>query len=113
MQFRRILQLVGALLVVLFVLLFTTQPASIPPVLLVAPFVLLFGSLALVLYVGMRTRMPRGRSLWLSLLCAAALIMLLALQSLGQLSWRDAVTVVVIFVVAYIYITRMAISPER
>jgi hypothetical protein len=104
----KITKLAGACLAVLLVLLLTTQPAQLPAPMLIVPFMLLFLFLTPVLYGACRARgVSKGRGVGVSLLLAGMLVVLLALQSVGQLSWRDAVIIVVLFGVTYIYVTRM------
>jgi hypothetical protein len=106
---RKAAYLAGICLAGLLVLLLTTQPAQAPAPVLIMPFLLLFLFLASGFYGVARWRgVSGGRSMGLALLLAGVPTILLALQSLGQLSWRDTVTIVVLFAVAYIYMSRIS-----
>lgn len=106
---RKTIYLAGICLAGLFALLLTTQPAQAPAPVLVMPFLLLFLFLAFVFYGIVRWRgVSGGRSMGLAFLLAGMPTILLALQSVGQLSWRDIVTIIVLFSVVYVYMSRMS-----
>jgi len=101
--------IVSAVLLVTALLLFmTTDPDRVPSFILPVPFVLLFVSLLLFLawglqkYVGMTFR----RSIKVGVLCAAIPTILLVLQSIGQLTIKDVLTIAILFLVSYFYIAR-------
>lgn len=106
---RKIIKLAGVCFAAFLVFVLTTQPADLPAPLLVIPFVLLFLGLLFVFYVIFKDqRVARGRGGWhLVLLLAGLPVVLLALQSVGQLSWRDMATITVLFVITYIYVSRI------
>ena len=98
----------GALLA--FMTLF--RPDNLPVVVLIVPFVLaylafynsweLFG-IARAHYFAEGERRPHKR---LGMVISGSLVLLVVLQSLGQLTLRDVVTVVGILVLGYMYLTR-------
>lgn len=105
---RSKLRLTGVSSIILLLLLLTTDPQKIPSIVLVVPFVLLFIALAsgLTFVLGLfgmslRTRLRFG------LLAGAVPIVLLVLQSLGQLTLRDVLVISAFFVVAYFYMSRL------
>jgi hypothetical protein len=92
--------------------LFTlTDPGHVPPAVLVFSFFVVFGlfysGLRLVgRYTGLSGRLKRVRYNGLLLGAAALPVLLLALQSIGQLTIRDTLTLGVIFVAVYFYAVR-------
>jgi hypothetical protein len=105
---RRIVKLAGICFIVFLGFVLTTRPSDLPAPLLVVPFLLLFLGLLLVSYVLLNgLRVMKGRSLQFALLVAGFPTVLLALQSVGQLSWRDLITITVLFGVGYVYLSRM------
>jgi hypothetical protein len=117
---RRLLE-IGATGALIIVLLSFTSPERLPSVMLVTPFILLF----IILYLAtmaflefanresdhlitlriMRPRVVAG-------LVAGFPILLLVLQSIGQLSSREALTAGAIFVIAYFYATKFSTDPS-
>lgn len=107
MNVRNILKTLLICLGLLLVFIIGTRPSDLPPIFLIVPFLLVF----IILFLGFlsifKWRNVQGaRSLWLSLLLAALPAILLAMQSLGQLSWRDTITILFIFIVIYAYVSR-------
>lgn len=105
-------------------LLIVTNPAKLPSILLIAPFLFLFVSIYLTVkevlslmrggdqqkIVGLRASRPR----LIAALIAAFPVLLLVLQSIGQLTAWDVLTVVALFIVAYFYIIKTSVvSPGR
>jgi len=104
----RTLKLAGFCLLGLLILLFTTNPQTLPSVILVLPFVLVFLILSLsFLYVGRNRGIGRGRVVRFSIFGAALPTIMLVLQSLGQLTVRDILTIFVLFCMAYFYMARV------
>ncbi len=101
-----------------FMMLF--QPDKLPVVGLIVPFVLLFWSFYnLWILFGMaharyfptdKTRKPRNH---LGMALCASGVLLLVLQSLGQLTVRDVVTVVASVVLGYLYLTRSSFMVQN
>lgn len=89
------------------------RPNSLPVVLLIVPFVLvyaalysswrLFGGIRARYFILNSTQSPHNR---LGMAISGSLVLLLILQSLGQLTLRDVVTVVAIISLGYLYLTR-------
>jgi len=94
-----------------------SEPSKLPVVMLIVPFLLLFSALyslwGLLQQAGVRYfgRGRIGRRLRMTV-CISA-VLLLVLQSLGQLSVRDVVTVMAIVVVGYLYLGRTSLSVNR
>lgn len=97
------------LVLVLAIFILTTSPASLPSVVLVAPFILSFVIMYLLIDF-MFKRLGKGAGRGASLLLAGLVVILLALQSLGQLTFRDTVMVGLLFGVAFLYIRRKSRS---
>jgi hypothetical protein len=99
------------------VYLFISNPQKLPPILLIPPFLLFYAALFLAIVciatlVGKSTRLAIGRkSFLLSLIFAAYPVMLLLLQSIGQLSSRDVVTLTLLLIISTFYVTRS--GPNR
>jgi len=107
---RTIFKVVAASSAILLLFLFMTDPQSIPSVLLIVPFILLFiiitGGAALGLDAW---QVPRSKALKVGATVAAVSVLLLGLQSLGQLTVGDVLAVIVLFSVAYLYASRLGI----
>ncbi len=114
----------GAIVIILFILglmLFTlTNPQSAPAVILVVPFILLY---VLFLYTfnvilkrnikSLSTRENRRKRVSIAAIIAALPVMLLALQSIGQLTTRDVITIVILITVLGFYITRISFTKNQ
>lgn len=93
-----------------FMMLF--QPTKLPVVVLIVPFVLLFAAiyslwnLINLLRTRFFTKQTWQPSRRLSLTVSLSAVLLLVLQSLGQLTLRDVLTVVAIVVLGYAYVAR-------
>lgn len=97
-------------------LLLATDPAKLPSALLIVPFLLLFVAVYLTVkealhllrggdgnkIIGMKASRPR----LIAGLIAAFPVLLLVLQSIGQLTTWDILMVVALFIVAYFYIIK-------
>ena len=106
-----------ALTVLILVL---TNPSKLPSALLIAPFLLLFVAIYLTVIeilhllrggeqnkiVGLRAARPR----LIAGLIAGFPVLLLVLQSIGQLTAWDVLTVVAIFIIAYFYILKSSMA---
>jgi hypothetical protein len=111
----RILRFVTPWTATILLLLFS-NPSKLPSAVLIAPFILLFISIYVTVIevmdllrggeqnkiVGMRAAKPR----LVAALIACFPILLLVLQSIGQLTAWDILTAVAIFIVAYFYILK-------
>lgn len=110
---KKIYTVPGICIAILFILLVTTQPSRLPSLMLVVPFVLLFTAIWYFSFsVFQGNNMTRLRSARLSLVLAGLPVSLLLLQSIGQLTVRDIVTIFAFFALAYFYISRLAISAD-
>lgn len=105
---RQTLKAIGILGLALSILLTATQPSKLPTVALVVPFVLLFSLLLLILIfiIIWQKGIVSGKSVRNSCLIAALPVILLVLQSLGQLTLRDAAMFVALFVIVYFYLSK-------
>jgi len=89
-----------------------TQPQKLPVLLLIVPFVLLFVALMNTWAVGVpalrRLLGKRGYAgaLRLRVAVCGSLVLLIILQSLGQLTLRDMLTIGAIVVIGYLYVAR-------
>jgi len=98
-----------------FMLLF--RPQSLPVILLIVPFVLLFVALmslwGLIVPLIRRVTGKRGYagSRRLRITVCGSLVLLIILQSLGQLTIRDVGTILAIAVLGYLYIGRSRSEP--
>jgi quinol-cytochrome oxidoreductase complex cytochrome b subunit len=89
----------------LLIFFFFTNPETLPSVVLVVPFVLIFTFLALV-FKTLVDKTMRRRNTAITLLFSGFVVVLLALQTLGQLTLRDIIMVTALFCVAFLYIYR-------
>jgi len=101
-----------------FMMLF--QPDKLPVVGLIVPFVLLFAALyGSWLLIGMiRSRYfakehERRPHKQLGMAVSASAVLLLVLQSLGQLTARDVVTVIATVVLGYLYLARSRFTVSK
>lgn len=109
MKLQTTIKIFSACFCVLIIFLLSTNPSALSPIFLTLPFLLLFLCLFLVIFLLMSFRQGNvQRNLWQSALLAAFPVILVAMQSLGQLSWRDAITILFIFTVIYVYLSRFA-----
>lgn len=86
-----------------------TQPDKLPSLMLVMPFLLFFVLfLAMARWLFVRMGMNHPRNTGLSMLLAGLPVVLLALQSLGQLTLRDVIMLSALFAITYFYMYRRA-----
>lgn len=98
----------------LLVLLLATDPTQMPSFVLILPFALLFTIIWLATFSGFRENgFTRLRAIRLSMLFAGLPVSLLLLQSIGQLTIWDIVTILAFFGVAYFYVSRLAVSSSK
>jgi hypothetical protein len=114
-----------ARLVVLYILtlsfLMVTNPAKLPSVVLILPLLLLFCAIYFtVIEIVMITRgkeqhadTPTRRPRSIAAIIAGLPVLLLILQSIGQLTFWDVLTVLAIFIIAYVYALRSSLSLPR
>lgn len=95
----------GALLLLL--LLFT-DPSALPSAFLMVPFVLVFIALsAAVSRIMIMFGLTISKARRVGYVFSSIPVLLLALQSLGQLTLRDVLVVLVFFVLAYFYVSKL------
>lgn len=101
----------GISFILLLILFFAVDPGRVPAFMLVLPFILLFVALLfLALYTfELKKGMGASKSMKLAVLCSALPILLLVLQSIGQLTLRDVITVALLFILSYFYIMRSTV----
>jgi len=91
------------------ILLFTTNPQKMPLPVLILPFILIFGLLWLLLRMILRyfyPTTPKRKVGFFAGLLSAFPVFCLLLQSVGQFSARDFITLVALFVVLWFYLNR-------
>jgi hypothetical protein len=100
-------------------LLLLSDPTKLPSTILVIPFVLLFAAIYLSITEGTRLlrRGEQNRGVGAKPRLVAGLIaclpvLLLTLQSIGQLTVWDMLMVGGLFVIAYFYIIKSSIAPS-
>lgn len=106
-------KLVCLTLALLALLLFFTSPTELAIPILITPFLLLFVSLFLILQIILE-RLARNspHNARTALIVTCLPILLLALQSVGQLTLRDVLTVGLLFLVGYFYLHRASQLPN-
>ncbi len=105
-----ILVIAGA---VFLTMLMATDPAKLSSLALIVPFLLLFTVLWCGAFLLLRaSHVSRARSVRLSFVGAGLPIGLMLLQSIGQLTFRDVITILMFFAVAYFYIDRITVSKQ-
>jgi hypothetical protein len=106
---------IGATYVAAIIFLLSTSPKKLPSVMLVIPFALFF----LALYLSAKTVLERNeeqsrqgaqvlRPRLGAFLAAGFPVLLLVLQSIGQLTVKDLGTAVAIFTISYFYVARFS-----
>lgn len=109
----RSVKLIAGCTTVLLLLMVTTHPAQLPATMLILPFLLIFVVFTLLCIGFLRWQgLPAGKSIRLSLMGAALPMLILILQSLGQLTIRDLLTIVALFGIMYFYLSRIT-RPSR
>lgn len=109
MNNRRLLIQAGAWWVALFAMLVLTNPTHLPIFILIIPFGLLYLAIvaswklihAIVSDAEQKTTTVSGGALF-----ASIVIGLIALASIGQLTLRDVLTITLLSVLGYFYISR-------
>lgn len=103
---------------VLTLFLALSNPDKLPVVAYIFPFVLLFLSLYSLWHLvrGLKERYfteKSKRHRHLDIVVCLSSVLLLVLQSIGQLSLRDVVTLVAIIVIGYLYLGRASLDLLR
>jgi uncharacterized membrane protein YhaH (DUF805 family) len=109
-----------AVVIIIFILgliLFTaTNPQSAPAALLIVPFIFLYVVFLFLFNAVLRRNIRslrdnnRRKRLAIAGTIAALPVIILALQSIGQLTTRDVVTLVILIVVLGFYVTRISFT---
>lgn len=107
---RQVLKIIGVISALLIILLTTTQPADLPSIVLIVPFVgvMLILSLTIACVIAWHgDRKITYRTIRIGCIGALLPILLLVLQSVGQLTWRDGLTLIALFVITYFYMSKI------
>jgi len=106
---KKTAKIIGSCLLILVALLCTTQPDRLPSAVLIVPFALMFVVLALVIALAIGWRHGGITSKHIRAGCTGAVlpILLLVLQSVGQLTLRDALTLFALFGISYFYMSKV------
>src|SRR5882757_9421300 len=105
---NRSTKLIAACMGILLLLMISTEPARLPSAVLVLPFLLIFSLILLVFVSVLRWGgLAMASSLRLGLMAASLPMLILVLQSLGQLTLRDLLTIVALFAITYFYLSRV------
>jgi hypothetical protein len=89
----------------------TTDPSKVLSPILIVPFLLIFISLwSFVSFVLQQRGMTKTKSTRVGGLCAGIPLLMLILQSIGQLTLRDILTIAALFSLSYFYISRTTVS---
>jgi hypothetical protein len=90
------------------------NPVTAPAFILILPFVLLtvllFTSLSFLFY---KKGLPVKRGRRIAALCTGLPMIILVLQSIGQLTMRDVISIGVVFLLSYFYISRLTSVPAE
>jgi len=109
---KRTIQVIIFGIAALAILFGTTQPAKLPSFVLIVPFLLIFLvlTLGISLLVGWRSSTLTAKNLRIGALGAALPVLLLVLQSIGQLIVRDVFIIVLLFTLGYFYVARISVQ---
>lgn len=104
---KKALFFAAACFVTLLILFFITDPNKVPSFVLVLPFLLLFLVIFLLIsHILEKKGLPDRKRLKIAALGAGMPLVLLVLQSIGQLTVKDVLVLSVLFVLSYFYIVR-------
>jgi len=102
-------KIILACMVGLLLLMISTRPTHLPTIMLVTPFILLSTATALTFVRIFRWQgMAFAKSVRMGLIATSLPMLVLVLQSLGQLTIRDLGTILAIFAIAYFYLSRLS-----
>jgi len=107
----RALKVTGICSLILLCLMLLSDPHRLPSIVLIVPFALLF----VILFLATRLLLTRfgvagQKQLRLSLLASVIPVLLLCLQSLGQLTTRDVLVIAALFCIVYFYLARFSMQ---
>ena len=107
---------IGGTFIFVLIFLLTTNPQNLSPIFLIVPFILLFLLLFMaIIYVAMTAVKlghlpPTNKNLLFAGLLAGYPVMLLLLQSIGQLSARDVITLTLLLIISSFYVKKTSFS---
>lgn len=99
---------VGICVGLLFILFLAVDPNQVPSSFLILPFLLFFLAIlfAILLVMYSYSATSGKKALKVAGLGASAPTLLLVLQSIGQLTVRDFLVILVLFIVSYFYVSK-------
>lgn len=112
-RLRHTIYRIVILYALLGVFLITTDPRHLPLILLIVPFVLMMSAFYLTISLLMqifRPSMLRPKRVYFSIVSSGFLTFLLVLNSVNQLTWRDALLLVVLMLFLLFYGSRWQAS---
>jgi len=103
---------------ILVVFISISQPAKLPVWGLIIPFILLYFAVHYSVRLaferkGQTNVRMRAVQRWLPIVVAISAVIVLALQSIGQLSARDVIAVVLVILLGYFYVHRNASKQKK
>jgi hypothetical protein len=109
---NKAVKIAGASSIILLLTLVSTDPQRVSSAFLMAPFVLLFIILVSVICFALLPFGMSGRArLRVGLAGGLAPVLLLVLQSLGQLTLRDVLVIMALCGLAYFYTSKLGMKP--
>ncbi len=90
----------------LALLLVGTDPTKLPMVFLIAPFIVLYVAVSSTLRAIFQRNTASKVEQWLPTVVAICSVVIVSLQSIGQLTVRDVIAVLLLVVVGYFFIHR-------
>ena len=101
----------GVSSIILLLILLNTDPQKLPAAALIVPFALVFIVFAsIIYYIGGYLGLSKGARVRAGLVGAAVPAVLMILQSLGQLTPRDALVIFSLFALVYFYMSRLGMK---
>jgi hypothetical protein len=105
---KKSLIVISVCLLGLIILFSLTDPNRLPSFVLIVPFVLIFVSIFTGLLIIMSNSVLVGkRARIIAAMCASVPTALLIMQSIGQLTSRDILTIFALFMLAFFYVSRV------
>ena len=97
--------------IALVVFISISQPAKLPAWGLIIPFILLYFAIRYTVGLAVETKGQTNLRThavvrWLPVIVALSVVVILALQSIGQLSTRDVIAVIMVVMLGYFYVHR-------
>ena len=108
---KTVIRFTGISSTILLLILLFSHPQTLPSFFLIVPFILIFIVLGGLVTLMMGLRGPVGKKeVRIGAVAASVPVSLLVLQSLGQLTIRDVLAIVALFIMAYFYVSRVNTS---